>query len=183
MKTSIYKIFGLTAFVLFAFVTAPRFQVTSATSSNGTLTPEVAQAQEAVNRVLTESGTSFKEGLVAYVDNNRQVAGEKFNKSVEVFLYSTLNVQGQQKLQSCYNQLIETIYRIEFPSELQLPQVRNLALTCNWNLDPTLSDSVAKITKEATVKTYGPPSTTVAVNDPGAAQMTRVGFATGLRRC
>src|SRR5687768_16988075 len=178
MKKSTYKIFGLIAFVLFAFVSVPRFQVTSATSSNGTLTPEVAQAQDAVNRVLLESGASFKEGLAAYVDNNRQVAGEKFNKSVEVFLYSTLNVQGQQKLQSCYNQLIETIYRIEFPSETQLPQVRNLALTCNWNLDLTLSDTVAKMAKDATVKPYGPPSTTVAVSDSGAAQMVRVGFNT-----
>ncbi len=178
MKISIHKIFGLTALVLFTFVSVPRFQVTSSSSSSGTLTPEVAQAQEAVNRVLSESGSSFKEGLLAYVDDNRQMAGEKFNKSVEVFLYSTLNIQGQQKLQACYNQLIETVYRIEFPSESQLPQVRNLALTCNWNIDLALSDNVAKLAKSSTAKPYGPPSTAVAANDSAVAQMLKVGFNT-----
>ncbi len=176
MKTSIYKIFGLTALILFAFVSIPRFQVTSSSSSSGTMTREVVQAQDAVNRVLAESGISFKEGLLAYVDDNRQMAGEKFNKSVEVFLYSTLNIQGQQKLQACYNQLIETVYRIEFPSESQLPQVRNLALTCNWNIDLALSDNVAKLTKESTAKPYGPPSTAVAISDSTVAQELRVGF-------
>jgi membrane-bound lytic murein transglycosylase D len=140
------------------------------------MTREVAQAQDAVNRVLLESGISFNEGLLAYVDDNRQMAGEKFNKSVEVFLYSTLNIQGQQKLQACYNQLIETVYRIEFPSEGQLPQVKNLALTCNWNIDLALSDNVAKLTKEITAKPYGPPSTAVAVTDSTVAQALRVGF-------
>ena len=179
MKISTYKILCLSAFVLFAFVSAPRFQVTSSISSNGTLTPEVARAQESVNRVLVESGTAFKEGLDAYVASNRQVAGERFNKSVEVFLYSTLNIQSQPKLQACYNQLIETIYRIEFPSETQLPRVRDLALTCSWNFDLTLADTVARTAREATVKPYGPPSTTaVAANDTSQAQMLKVGFNT-----
>lgn len=177
MKKSIHKFLGLTVLLLFAFVSVPRFQVTSSSSSSGTITPEVAHAQEAVNRVLSESGSAFKEGLLAYVDDNRQVAGEKFNKSVEVFLYSTLNIQGQQKLQACYSQLIETVYRIEFPSETQLPQVRNLALTCNWNIDLALSDNVAKLAKGFTAKPYGPPSTTTAVvSDASVAQVLKVGF-------
>ena len=137
MKTSLYKVLGFTAFIFLVFSSVSDAQVTSSTSSNETRTPEVAAAQVAVNKVLIDSGNSFKEGLLAYTDNNRSVAGEKFNKSVEVFLYSTLNIQKDAKLQGCYNQLIETIYRIEFPSDNQLPQVKNLAQTCTWNIDNT----------------------------------------------
>ena len=61
-----------------------------------------------------------------------RIAGEKFNKSVEVFLYSTLNIQREPKLQACYNQLIETIYRIEFPSETSRRRSRSLSATCGW---------------------------------------------------
>ena len=129
MRIPIYKLLVVSAFAILSFSIGASAQVTSSQSSNGTSTPEVARAQEAVNKVLLDSGTSFKEALVSFTDGNRQSAGEKFNKSVEVFLYSTLNIQREQRLQNCYSQLIETIYRIEFPSDAQLPQVRNLALT------------------------------------------------------
>jgi LysM repeat protein len=176
MKARIYKILGLTALTLVVFVSVPRFQVTSSTSSSGTLTPEVARANEAVNQVLLESGISFREGLLAFVDENRSAAGEKFNRSIEVFLYSTLNIQREQRLQNCYNQLIETIYRIEFPSEAQLPQVKNLALTCNWNLDSGLADTVASLSKGARSVPYGPSNTAVAQNTASNASLLRVGF-------
>jgi LysM repeat protein len=178
MKARIYKILGLTALTLVVFVSFPRFQVTSATSSSGTLTPEVARAQEAVNQVLLESGISFREGLLAFVDDNRTTAGEKFNKSIEVFLYSTLNIQREQRLHNCYNQLIETIYRIEFPSQAQLPQVKNLALTCNWNIDNGLADTVANLSKATRTVPYGPSNTAVALNTASNASLLRVGFNT-----
>ena len=177
MKNRIFKIVGFTALTLIVFTSGVESQVTSSKSSSQTMTPEVAQTQEAVNRVLLESGMSFREGLLAFVDENRSMAGEKFNKSVEVFLYSTLNIQREQKLQACYNQLIETIYRIEFPAESQLPQVKNLAQTCSWNIDGALSDNIARITKDSTVKVYGPPSSTaVAQNTLSTASIFRVGF-------
>ncbi len=65
-------------------------------------------------------------------DNRRPQAGEDFDKSVEVFLMSGVNVSRSPKLQNCYNQLIETVYRIEFPSNAQQPQIRSLSATCNW---------------------------------------------------
>lgn len=176
MRTSIFKVLGLTALSLIVFVSAPRFQVTSAISSSGTLTPEVARAQDAVNQVLLESGVSFREGLLAYVDENRSMAGEKFNKSIEVFLYSTLNIQREQRLQNCYNQLIETIYRIEFPSEKELPQVSNLSLTCNWKIDNSLAETVANVTRGTAAKPYGPSNTAVAQNIASDASILRVGF-------
>jgi len=67
-------------------------QVTSTRSNDETVTPEVAKTQDAVNRVLQESGASFKDGLTAFSQDNRQLAGQKFNRAGEAFLESTLNV-------------------------------------------------------------------------------------------
>ncbi|MFN2501277.1 MAG: transglycosylase SLT domain-containing protein [Pyrinomonadaceae bacterium] len=177
MKKTIYKVLSSTAFIFLVFTTSSNAQITSSRSSNDTLTPEAARAQEAVNDVLSKAGVSFKEGLLAYVDDNRSVAGDKFNKSIEVFLYSTLNTQRDPKLQGCYNQLIETIYRIEFPAEAQLPQVKNLAQSCSWNIDDTLSDTVAKAAKGSTVKQVGSPSSTAIAGTATPSTVT-VGFNT-----
>ena len=153
MKISIFRFLSLIAFIFLVFGSVANAQVTSSRSSNETRPPEVAAAQVAVNKVLFDAGVSFKEGLLAYTDHNSTVAGEKFNKSIEVFLYSTLNIQKDQKLQGCYNQLIETIYRIEFPSDTQLPQVRNLAQTCAWNnIDTVVADNVTAMVRTTIVK-------------------------------
>ena len=139
MKKGIFRFFSITTALFFALSSIVSAQVTSSVSSNETRTQDVIKAQDAVNSVLLYSGISFKEGLLAYEDNKMSDAGEKFNKSVEAFLYSTLDIQRQPKLQNCYNQLIETVYRIEFPSDNRLPQVKNLAQTCSWNnLGPSL---------------------------------------------
>ena len=172
MKIAGYKVLGFTALLITVFNSLGIAQVTSSKSSNDTRTSEVAKAQDAVNVVLAESGKAFKEALVAYVDNRRSEAGSKFNRSVEVFLYSTLNIQKDQRLQGCYNQLIETVYRIEFPSEAQMPQVRNLAMTCGWNIEASLSDGVAKLARPFENVT---PSETVAAAGPKAANSA--GFA------
>lgn len=176
MKATISKFIGFTAFIFLVFSSTGSAQVTSSRSSNETRTQDVVRAQEAVNEVLLRAGTSFKEGLLAYVDDNRPVAGEKFNKSIEVFLFSTLNIQREQKLQGCYNQLIETIYRIEFPSDNQMPQVKNLALTCNWNIDTTLSDNVAKLARNSTLKQVAPSTTVVAGSGPAVTTVQKIGF-------
>ena len=176
MKASIYRVLSFTAFIFLVFNSASTAQVTSSTSSNETRTTEVVAAQTAVNKVLYDAGVSFKEGLLAYTDNNRSVAGEKFNKSVEVFLYSTLNIQKDPKLQGCYNQLIETIYRIEFPSDSQLPQVKNLAQTCTWSIDNALSDNVAQMARTTIVKPALPGASTVATNGPNTANKSKAGF-------
>ncbi|CAN5446274.1 hypothetical protein BH10ACI2_BH10ACI2_05800 [soil metagenome] len=180
MNKSLYKILSISAFFLFVFSTVGLAQVPSTRPNEETRTKDVIRVQEAVSEVLQKSGTSFKEGLLAYVDSNRSVAGEKFNKSVEVFLYSTLNIQREPKLQGCYNQLIETIYRIEFPADSQIPQVKNLALTCGWsNIDTDLSENVAKISRGIAVPQIGPTSgSTVATNGTGAGTSSKSGFNT-----
>ena len=143
MKASIYKVLSLTAIISSLLTTSLVAQVTSSRSSNDTSTAEVTKAQDAVKKILDESGNAFKEGLGAYISDNRTLAGERFDRSIEVFLFSTLNIQREAKLQNCYNQLIETIYSIEFPADHQLPQVRSLAMTCGWNIDNSISDNIA----------------------------------------
>jgi hypothetical protein len=180
MKISITRSFSFTALILFLFASLASAQITSTRSSNDTSTQAVTQAQDAVNKVLIDSGTLFKEGLVAYEDKKLSDAGEKFNKSVEVFLYSTLNIQQNAKLQGCYNQLIETIYRIEFPAENQLPQVLGLSQTCGWtNIDAGQSEKITAIARNLTAKPSANPTAlnTVAVNTAGGPS-AQVGFNT-----
>lgn len=132
------------------------------------MTPAVQQAREAVRKVLDDSGKAFKEGMTALKQNRRSDSGAAFDKSVEVFLFSTLNIQRDQQLQGCYSQLIETVYRMEFPSNTQVPQIRSLSATCGWNwtdADMKLADEVVAMAK-APVKG----TTTVAASNPGASQ-------------
>ena len=115
-------------------------------------TVEVLNAQAQINRVLEESGKHFKAGLADLKANKRQESGNKFDKSVETFLLSTLNIQRDTKLQSCYSQLVETIYRMEYPVDNQAPQLRPLAVTCGWSwndADGKLADEVATLLKPA----------------------------------
>ena len=154
-------------------------QVTSTRSNDQTVTPEVAKTQDAVNRVLQDSGTAFKEGLLAFSDDNRQVAGQKFNKAVETFLESTLNVQSQPKLKGCYDQLIDTVYNIEFPpteAGAISAKVRGVSATCGWTVDGTLVETVAKAA--TTAPKTATPSTTAVASTAGAAipAPIKVGF-------
>jgi len=145
MKTRLFKVFNLTAILTFISLSFVSGQITSTTSSDVTRPQEVDQAEARFNQITTEAGKFFKQGLLNMQDNRRPQAGEDFNKSVEVFLMSGVNVSRSQKLQSCYNQLIETVYRIEFPSGSQQPQIRSLSATCGWAIDNELADKVAKI--------------------------------------
>ena len=179
MKTNIYKALSFTAFIFLVFCSVSNAQVTSTRSSNETRPQDVVRAEEAVRVVLDDSRKAFTDGLVAYSANNRNEAGAKFNKSVEVFLYSTLNIQRESRLQNCYNQLIETIYLIEFPSETKLPQVRNLSATCNWNIDNAMADKVMTIARSSVAKPVGSASqNTAAVNGTTPITAPQIGFNT-----
>lgn len=152
--------------IVSVFAVAGFSQTPQGRPAGDTRTDEVIRTQNAINKVLADAETAFREGMIAYVDGNNPAAAEKFNRSVEVFLYSTLNTQREPRLQICYNQLIETIYRIEFPSEIQLPQVRNLVPSCGWtNIDLAVADKVsfmAKATAQKTVEVKPLPNTVAA---------------------
>jgi len=116
-------------------------------------TDEVAGVQARVNRVLEDAGRYFRDGLSSLKENRRQESGEKFNKSVEAFLVSSINIQRDERLQRCYSQLIETVYRLEYPSETQTPRFDDLAATCGWNwstADFELANSVSSLLRART---------------------------------
>ncbi len=147
MKTYLYRIFNITALLIFISASFAFGQITSSSSGgrNDSKTQQAEQAERIVNDLTNKSGVLFKEGLTALTDNRRSIAGEKFDKSIEIFLMSGVDVQRNQKLRECYNQLIETVYRIEFPADNQLPQVRSLSATCSWDIKNETADGIAKI--------------------------------------
>src|SRR5688500_10433612 len=139
MKTSINTVFCLSALIFLA--------LSSAASGQTHITE---QLDLTVTKVIEESGRHFRDGLTAFHANKRPESGEKFNKAVEAFLYSTLNIQKDQKLLTCYSQLIETVYRLEFPSDAQAPQIRPLSAACGWawnDEDFKLADTVAAMVR------------------------------------
>lgn len=151
-------------------------QITSSTANgrNSNYKPrEVQQSEAIINQVTDKVGILFKEGMIALKDQKRSDAGEKFNKSVEVFLLSALNVQSNPKLAGCYNQLIETVYRMEFP-ETQAPNIRSLASTCEWNWnnnDFLLADEIAVIVQKMPVPTDVATNTTLITSADGSTSM------------
>ena len=177
MLITIYRSIYTSALIILALGATTFGQITTNTSSSENVTPAVQQARDAVRKVLDDAGKSFKDGMTALKENRRFDTGAAFDKSVEVFLYSTLNIQRDAKLQGCYSQLIETVYRLEFPSNSQTPQIRSLAATCGWNwtdADMKLADDVV-----ALVKTSKVPTTSVASGSPGTNQVpseSAVGF-------
>jgi Soluble lytic murein transglycosylase and related regulatory proteins (some contain LysM/invasin domains) len=179
MKSTYFKLFSFTAFIVLVFNLVVAGQITSSTSNGETRTAEVAQAQNAVNKVLDDSGKYFREGMQAFKENRRSDAGDNFDKSVETFLLSTLNIQKDQKLQGCYNQLIETVYRIEFPAQGQLPQMRSLSATCGWSWnanDFKLSDDVTAMVKPSQNKTAADNATIASAGSGTAQQQPSNGF-------
>ncbi len=165
MTLSFYRVSPVLAIIILSLF--------SAVSGQNTNTPEEAQrAIDAVRRVLDESGRSFKEGMTALKAHKRSDSGTAFDKSVETFLFSTLDIQRNKTLQGCYNQLIETIYRLEFPNGTQPPQIRSLSATCEWRwteADMKLADEVVAI-----AKTLKPAASTVASAVPGQSTSTPV---------
>src|SRR4051812_17501906 len=89
--------------ILLASACLLRAQVGGRSSPHDSRSATVLAASEAVNKVLLDSGALFAEGLAAYANKDPTIAAKKFNQSVEIFLYSTLNTQTDLKLFGCYN--------------------------------------------------------------------------------
>jgi hypothetical protein len=139
---------------ILSFVTSLVYgQVTSTSSNIETETPmtsEVLQSQARYNQIAADAGRYFKQGLLNMQDNFRSQARKDFDKSVEVFLFSGVDVQSDQKLRECYSQLTETIYQMEFPTGNQLLFIKSLGKTCGWKIENSLVENVAKVIQSAT---------------------------------
>lgn len=152
-KSRLFKVFNFTAFLFFISASVAFGQVTSTSASGRTdgKTQEVVQSEARVNQLTAEVGDHFKKGLFYLEDNRRPNAREEFDKTIEVFLLSNVNVQSNPKLRECYSQLTETIYRMEFPTGNQPANIRSLSSTCGWNIDNDLADKIAKIVQTAPI--------------------------------
>ncbi len=151
-------------------------QTPPVTNNSDGIPNEVRQAREAVRLVLDESGRFFKEGMSALRSDRRFESGKAFDKSVEVFLFSTLDIQRDPSLQGCYTHLIETIYRIEFPNGNQPPHIRSLSAVCGWRwneADMKLADDVVAVLRTAKPQqtAQAPAGETMAENRRPAAEL------------
>jgi membrane-bound lytic murein transglycosylase D len=149
MKAHLFKVFSFTAILTFVFNSFVSAQVTSTTSDgrNNSTTTEAQKAEARVQQVTSDAGRYFKQGLLNLQGSRRPQARDDFDKSVEIFLMSGINLTSNNnaKARDCYNQLIETVYRMEFPNDKQTPQIRSLAATCSWDIKNELADAVAKL--------------------------------------
>ncbi len=84
----LFKVLTLTAILIFISGSIASGQITGTTSSGVTRPQEVDQAEARFSQITNEAGKFFKQGLFNMQDNSRPQAGEDFNKSVEVFLMS-----------------------------------------------------------------------------------------------
>lgn len=102
---------------------------------------------ERVKQIKEQAETHFNQGLTALKNNQRPQARENFDKSVEVFVKSDL--QNHQIFRECFNQLTETINRIEFPNNQKMPNIPNLSATCNWKIEEQISENMIKIAQNS----------------------------------
>ena len=176
IKSRLFKVFNITAILFFISNSFVFGQVTTSSASgrDAGKTPEVAQSEARYNQLTSEVGDHFKKGLFHLQDNRRSNAREEFDKTIEVFLLSNVNVQSNQKLRECYSQLTETIYRMEFPTGNQLPNVRSLSATCGWNIDNDLADKIAKIVQTTPTTSVPTDNTTLVASGNSANQSNAV---------
>jgi len=140
MKTSLLKVFSLTVIITICSAFAAFGQVPSGARD---IKPDTS-GEVKINQVLKDAGVAFNEALLNLQDNRRSQAREKFDKSVEVFLMSNVNVRSNKKLGDCYDKLVDTIYRIEFPST-QKPDISYLSVTCGWDIKSELANNIVKM--------------------------------------
>lgn len=143
---------------LFVKKLLPTILIASSFISGVGQTSLIEKYQALVNKALEDSARHFRDGLVALKVNKRSESRAQFDKAVEAFLHSTLNIQKDQKLQSCYSQLVETIYLIEFPSDTKPPQLRTLAASCGWKWndnDYKLADEIASLLESSRKTSLG----------------------------
>lgn len=154
-------------------------QITGSKSGLNNLPTDVSNVEKKVALVTNDAGRYFKQGLLNLQDNRRSQARADFDKSVEVFLNSSLDVRKNQTLLGCYSQLVETVYLLEFPSSKQPANIRGLATTCSWDIRNETIEAVAKMLLPATTQTQNIDTAliTSVVDNSGQKDSNQFGFS------
>lgn len=149
------KVFSFLAIIFFISGSFIQAQITNNTSNgrNNSKTEEAKKAELRIKQVLQRSGVKFNEGLNALEDNRRDLARESFDRSVEEFLLSDINVQSNDDLRLCYNELIETVYRMEFPNAKEPVNIRRLSTICQWGIKGETADNISKLAVQRPIPT------------------------------
>ncbi len=100
------------------------------------------EVEERFKQIVPKVGEKFKLGLLKLQKGQRREAKEEFDRAVGIFLESKINLRSTKEFANCYDQLIETIYRIEFPSYKAKPDIKFLSATCRWNTDDNPSNDI-----------------------------------------
>lgn len=99
-----------------------------------------------LTNLTRESREQFEAGLTELNAGHRVEAKESFDRSVNVFLAARIDLREMPMLDGCYESLVETIYRLEFPSAEAKPDVASLSRACGWNdmknaVEATMTDA------------------------------------------
>lgn len=95
-------------------------------SSVNAQTEQNINAQAIVDKLLSDSERYFKQGELNLKDKRFPQARMNFDRAVEVFLFSTINIRRNQKLNESYLQLIDKIHLLEMSSKNKPAQSNNL---------------------------------------------------------
>ena len=168
--------FAIIFFISSSFIQA-QTTINTSNGRNSSKTAEAQKAEKRIKQVLQRSGVKFNEGLSALEDNRRDLARESFDKSVEEFLLSDINVQTNQDLRLCYNELIETIYRMEFPNGKEPVNIRRLSTICQWGINNEKADNIAKLVVPTKTQVNDSLIESVANGDSKEAIDAQIGFS------
>ncbi len=148
-RANFYTVFGFLAIIFFISGSSVFAQITESTSSgrNNSKPDQAEKAEARIRQVTKDSGRYFNQGLENLQNSRRSQAREDFDKSVEVFLISGINIQSSKELRECYNQLIETVYRMEFPADQKPVNIKGLSAVCSWSIKEDLADKVSNLVK------------------------------------
>lgn len=94
--------------------------------------PGVERDLTMLTDIASRSKAQFEKGVAEINAGRRTDAKIAFDDSVEVFLTAKVDLRAVPRLSQCFESLVETIYRIEFPAPGRRAEVSELETACGW---------------------------------------------------
>lgn len=83
--------------------------------------------------ITSKSKGQFEKGVSELNAGRKTEAKAAFDDSIDVFLTAKVDIGDVPMLKQCYDFLVETIYRLEFPAPGKRAVVSDLETACGWN--------------------------------------------------